>query len=221
MKTTLLKVFLLGGLAVFLTFRCSAAQTAQQVRETVRDRIEKEYPALFELYKHLHAHPELSSQEVRLQLTARSYSDEVRHQTIESIKRIARGQAIAAGLPENLLPEVSMADDSAPALHNDPELTERLARVFKAWLGEANALKRKPAMGAEDFSEFGRVDPKIPICMFWIGGVSREAYEESERTGKPLPSLHSPFWAPVPEPTIKTGVTAMTAAVLDLMQKAD
>ena len=55
--------------------------------------------------------------------------------------------------------------------------------------------------------------------MFDIGGVKPDAYQESQRTGKPLPSLHSPLWAPLPEPTLKTGVTAMTAAVLELMGK--
>ena len=74
-------------------------------------------------------------------------------------------------------------------------------------------------MGGEDFSEYGRVEPKIPICMLHVGGVSPEAISESQRTGKPLPSLHSPFWAPVPEPSIKTGVMAMTASVLELMGK--
>ena len=72
-------------------------------------------------------------------------------------------------------------------------------------------------MGGEDFSEFGRPEPRVPICMLSIGGVAPEAVEESRRTGKPLPSLHSPFWAPVPEATIKSGVTAFVGAVLELM----
>ena len=95
-------------------------------------------------------------------------------------------------------------------------LTDRLAGVFKSWFGDANVILRKPSMGGEDFAEYGRTAEKIPICMFEIGGVAPAAIDESKRTGRPLPSLHSPFWAPVPEPTIKTGVTAMCAAVLDL-----
>jgi hippurate hydrolase len=74
-------------------------------------------------------------------------------------------------------------------------------------------------MGGEDFSEYGRTADKIPICMFWLGGVHPELIKDSERTGKPLPALHSSLFAPAPEPTIKTGVTAMTAAVLELMGK--
>ena len=159
------------------------------------------------------------SDEVKLQLTVRSYTDEIRKQTLDAIKRIARGQALAAGMPENLMPEVKVRDEFTPVLFNSPPLTERLATVFKTWFGEAQVQPVKAVMGGEDFSEYGRTADKIPICMFWIGGVKRETYDEFIRTSKPLPSLHSPFWAPDPEPTIKTGITAMTAAVLELMKK--
>ena len=156
--------------------------------------------------------------EVHLQLTVRSYTDEVRRQTIEAITRIVRGQAMAAGIPEDRMPEVKLGDDFVAATFNNPELTVRITSVFKTWFGESNVVQKKPTLGGEDFSEFGRTSDKIPICMFFVGGVRPEALKESEQTGKALPSLHSPFWAPVPEPTIKTGVTAMTAAVLELMQ---
>jgi len=156
------------------------------------------------------------SDEVRLQLTVRSYTDEVRRQLLEAIKRIARAEAVAAGMPEDRLPDVKTDTEFTPAQFNDPALTERIIGVFKAWFGDANLKLRKPSMGGEDFSEFGRVPPKIPCFMFDIGGVAPEAIKESESTGKSLPSLHSALWAPVPEPTIKTGVTAMTAAVLEL-----
>jgi hippurate hydrolase len=156
--------------------------------------------------------------EVKLQLTVRSYTDEVRKQTIDAIKRIVRGQAIAAGLPEDHLPEIKISDDFTPATYNNPELTEKLAGVFKSWLGDTKAIKKKPIMGGEDFAEYGRTEHKIPICIFYVGGSKPEAVRESEQGGKPLPSLHSSLWAPVPEPTIKTGVTAMSAAVIELMK---
>ena len=157
--------------------------------------------------------------EVRLQLTVRTYKEEVRQQTLEAIKRIARGQALAAGIPEDRLPEVNVTDEITPALYNDPKLTERLVGALKGWFGETNLIQKPPSMGGEDFSEFGRTEPKVPICMMNVGGVSPAALKESQRTGKPLPSLHSPLWAPVPEPTIKAGVTTMTAFVLELLGK--
>jgi hippurate hydrolase len=157
--------------------------------------------------------------EVKLQLTVRSYTDEVRQQTLDAIKRIARGQALAAGVPEDRLPRVTISDQTFNALFNDPQLTERVARTFKSWFGEENVQLAKPTMGGEDFAEYGRTADKIPICLFWVGGVKRSVFDEVRRAGKKLPSLHSPFWAPDPEPTIKTGITAMTAAVLELVGK--
>ena len=159
------------------------------------------------------------SDEVKLQITVRSYADEVRAQLLNAIKRIARGQAIAAGLPDELLPVVNVNDDFTPATYNDPKLTQRLVGVFQNWFGETNVTALPPTMGGEDFSEYGRTEHKIPICMFDVGGVKREVFDEAKRSGKTLPSLHSPFWAPDAEPTIKTGITAMTAAVLELMRK--
>jgi hippurate hydrolase len=154
--------------------------------------------------------------EVRLQLTVRTCSDESRRRTIESIKRIARGEALAAGMPEDHLPEVKHSDSHTPALFNDPPLAERAAKVFRDCFGETNVIQRQPGMGGEDFAEYGRVSPKIPICMFSLGAANPTAVAESRRSGAALPSLHSSLWAPDPEPTLKTGVIAMSALVLEL-----
>ncbi len=103
---------------------------------------------------------------------------------------------------------------------NHPELTRRVSRAMEAILGEENVVKREPVMGGEDFGHFGRTVEKIPICIFWLGAAGRVAIEESRKEGgKPLPSLHSSIFAPIPEPTIKTGVKTMTAAALDLLGK--
>ena len=155
--------------------------------------------------------------EVKLQLTVRSFSDEVRAHTLDAIKRIARGQALSAGIPEDRLPVVKIAvTEFTPATYNDPHLVQRVRGVFDGVFGEKNVLVRRPSTGGEDFSEYGRTPDKIPICIFWLGSVEPERVAESERTGNPLPSLHSSLYRPVPEPTIKTGVMAMTAAVLEL-----
>jgi amidohydrolase len=155
--------------------------------------------------------------EVRLQLTLRSYSDDVRQQTIAAVKRIVRGEAIAAGIPDDRLPTVTLLEEYTPATYNDPATTERVVTALKGWLGEANVVKIKPVMGGEDFSEFGRTSHKIPICDLDIGAVDPRAIEESRKSGKPLPSLHSAYFAPLPDPTIKTGATAMAAAALELL----
>ena len=131
-----------------------------------------------------------------------------------------RGQALSAGIPEERLPTVTVEDrEFTPATYNNPELARRLGGVFRQQFGEQQVVTRKPVMGGEDFSEYGRTPDKIPICIFWLGSVEPERVVESERTGKPLPALHSNLYRPVPEPSIKTGVMAMTAAVLELVGK--
>lgn len=156
------------------------------------------------------------SDEVRLQLTLRSYTDEVRQQVIAAIRRICKGHAEAAGLPVELYPEIKLKDEFTQALYNDPVLTRRLADTTREWFGNDRIQIVQPTMGGEDFSEYGRTADKIPICQFWLGIVSPEQNEAAVKSGKPLPSLHSPFFRPLPEPSIKTGVTALTAAVLEL-----
>lgn len=158
--------------------------------------------------------------EVKLQLTVRSFTDEVRGHTLAAIKRIVRGQALSADIPEDRLPVVHVDErEGTPATYNNPELARRVGETFKQVFGEKRVINRKPVMLGEDFSEFSRTVDKIPICIFWLGSVEPERVVESERTGKPLPTLHSSFYRPLREPTIKTGVTAMSAAVLELVGK--
>ncbi|MDI1337017.1 MAG: amidohydrolase [Lacunisphaera sp.] len=158
--------------------------------------------------------------EVKLQLTLRSYSEPVRVHTIEAIRRICRGEAIAAGLPENLMPVITVKEDEfTPATYNDPALTRRVRGALERSLGPDNVKTIDPEMGGEDFSEFGRTTDKVPVCLFRVGAVDPAKVAESQRTGVALPSLHSSRFAPLPEPTIKTGITAVTAAALDLLAK--
>ena len=154
--------------------------------------------------------------EVRLQLTVRSYAPEVRRQIIEEIERIARGVAESAGVPADRMPTVKLAEGFTPALYNDPALTRCLAAALRQTLSEANVVVLKPEMVGEDFAAYGLADPRIPICMFRLGTSDPEAIRAGEHGG-PLPGLHSSRYAPVPGPTIRTGVTAMSTVVLDLL----
>jgi hippurate hydrolase len=154
--------------------------------------------------------------EVRLEMTTRYYSDAVRERILNSIGRIADGVAIAGGVPENLKPIVKLREaESIPPVYNTPELTGRVTAAIAGILGSENMLVADRVMGGEDFGVFGRTPEKRPSCLFWLGTVSPEQI----RSGKELPSLHSSRFAPVPEPTIKTGVRAMTAAAIDLLSK--
>jgi hippurate hydrolase len=160
------------------------------------------------------------SDEVRMGLTLRSYDDGVRQHLISAIQRITRGLGIAAGLPEEKLPEVKVSEEAAPALFNQPEMVVRLRKVFEDTLGQENVVIRDPVMGAEDFAEYGRTKEKVPICLFWLGSVEAGRVAAARAAGEMLPSLHSPLYAPDPEPTIRTGIRAMTAAVIEMLDPA-
>jgi amidohydrolase len=159
--------------------------------------------------------------EVKMQLTVRTYKAEVRERVLAAIERIAKGCATAAGLPADKMPTVNvLRDHFAPAMYNNPELTKRLVAVWKKTFGDPNVEMVDPTMGGEDFSEYSLLpEHSIPAVNFHVGAVEPAKLAESKKPGAaPLPTLHSSKFAPVPEPTIRTGVAAMTAAVLDLMK---
>lgn len=156
------------------------------------------------------------SDEAHLKITVRSYSDEVRETLLEGIEQIAKGQAAAFGAPE---PVIRIDNDYTPATYNDPALSERVGASMSAALGAENVKTLSPVMGGEDFSQYGRTDADIPSVLFWVGAVEPETYAKSQTGSLPLPSLHSPFFAPDAEATIATGVKAMTAAAMDILKK--
>jgi len=160
------------------------------------------------------------SDEVKMQLTVRTYKKEVRDLVLGAIDRIAKGCATAAGLPSDKMPDVHVRQDEfTPATYNNPELTKRVTSAMKAAIGDANVIAKPPTMGGEDFSEFSLPDHSIPAFMFNVGAVDPAKAAASKKTATSLPSLHSSKFLPVAEPTIRTGMIAMTSAVLDLMKK--
>lgn len=156
--------------------------------------------------------------DVHLQLTVRTYKQEVRKKILASIERITKGVALAAGVPTELEPIVKVSE-SGTATYNDPALTARLAGVFEKALGAGNVVRIEPIMGSEDVGYLSLEGHHIPLCFFRIGATAPEKILRSKQTGIPVPGPHSSLFAPLPEPTIKTGVKAMTSAVLELMKK--
>ena len=160
------------------------------------------------------------SDQVKMQLTVRSYKAEARARALAAIARIAKGCAMAAGLPEDRMPEVNiLQEEGVGATYNNPELTKRMAVVLKAAIGSENVVTKDPTMGAEDFSEYSLPDHSIPAFMFNVGAVDPAKIAESKKTGVSLPSLHSSKFLPVADATIRTGLIGMTSEVLDLMKK--
>lgn len=154
--------------------------------------------------------------EVMLGLTLRTYSSAVRDQILADLRRTANGLAEAYGIPADRMPSVEVTE-STPATLCDPALAERLRAAATAVLGKDHVLEARAVMGSEDVGLFS-LDGKIPAVMYWLGAADANKLEESLKSGVPLPSLHSALFAPVYEPAIKTGVTAMTAMALDLLK---
>ena len=155
---------------------------------------------------------------VDLQLTVRSYSDSVRLQLLNGIERIAHNQARALGFDEALLPVVTVKQEYTPALWNDPALVARTVAAFEQALGAEQVQAVDKVMGGEDFARYGRTKPRIPGFMFRLGTVSPQRYAQVQAGELELPSLHSPFFYPDAELTLTTGVSAMTAAALELLR---
>ncbi len=159
------------------------------------------------------------SDHAHLKLTVRSYSDEVRKTLLDGIKRIAKNEARAFGVPDNLLPVVTMEKNYTPSTYNDPALVKRVIGAIKAEIGADRVVETPPVMGGEDFAQYGRTADKIPGFLFWAGAVNPQVYADAKARGKTLPSLHSPFFAPDPQLTITTATEAMSAAALNLLGK--
>ncbi len=158
--------------------------------------------------------------EVKMQLTVRTYKPEVRQRVISAIEQMAKGCATAAGLPPDKMPEVNVLHaEHVNAVYNNPELTKRVKATLKSAIGDENVVDKDPTMAGDDFSEFSLPDHSIPACMFNVGAVDPAKAAEAKKTGASLPSLHSSKFLPLPEPTIRVGIIGMTSAVLDLMKK--
>lgn len=157
--------------------------------------------------------------EAKLQITVRSYTPEVRAHLLDGIARIAKGEGIAAGLPEDKLPVVTLQDQRTPATFNTHDVTTHMVDLFRDRFGVERVKLIKPQMGGEDFSEFYLADKSIQSMLFWVGGVSPEKWKAAGGDVTKLPSIHSPFWAPDADAVISTAVEAMTAAALDVLKK--
>ncbi|HXS98275.1 MAG TPA: amidohydrolase [Candidatus Limnocylindrales bacterium] len=142
--------------------------------------------------------------EVTLGLTVRAFNEDVRENILSSLKRMANGVAMSAGMPEDRYPTMRIYE-STPITYNDPKLTERLKATFASTLGTTNVIDARPVMVSEDFGQLG-LQRQIPVTLFMLGASSTA-------------SLHSSKFYPKMDPALKTGITAEVSAILDLLRK--
>jgi len=153
--------------------------------------------------------------EVKLQITLRTFNPEVRQLLLSGIERVAKAEAAGARAPKEPVVKVSESQDLT---YNDPALTRRLAAALAKQLWAENVLEKRPEMVAEDFGEFGKA-AGVPSVQLRVGAVEPSKYEAAMKAGTPLPSLHSSGFAPDRERTIKAAATVLTLSALDLLAK--
>jgi amidohydrolase len=158
--------------------------------------------------------------EVKLELTCRAFSDHARQVILDGTRHTAQGVAISAGVPEDLFPIVTVLDDeSTPVMYNNLALTARVRAALVQALGQKDVFDEPPLMGSEDFGIFGLSGHKIPTVMFRLGAMETTKFAAAEAAGAVLPGPHNSHFQPDPEPTLRTGVIAMTSVAISLLQE--
>lgn len=156
-----------------------------------------------------------------LQVTVRSYTDEVRDALLAGIERIAHGEAQAYGLTEAEYPRVEIADPYTPSTYNEPALAERAGAAMQAHFGDGVVSETDPVMGGEDFSQFHRTEHNVPTFMFWVGGTTEDRLQSFRDRGESPPSNHSPFFAPDdPKTSITQGAEGLATIAMELFAES-
>jgi hippurate hydrolase len=150
--------------------------------------------------------------DVKLQLTVRSYTDAVRQQLLTAIERVVNGEAAAAGAEKR--PTVTRTE-GVRAVYNDPATTARVIGALESVLGKGNVIVGRPNMASDDFAEYAHAG--VPSMMLNLGAVNPARFESAGKSGETLPSPHSSLFAPDEEPSLKTGILVETTAVLELL----
>lgn len=160
--------------------------------------------------------------QVRMELTTRAFTDKSREIVLDGIRNTARGVAVAAGVPDDQAPIVTvLEDESTPVTYNDPALAARVKAALTAALGAKNVFDQQALMGSEDFGILGdNPGPdghRIPSVIFWLGAMDPTRFAEAAAAGKLLPGPHTSHFQPDPEPTLRTGVLSMTSVAISLL----
>ena len=157
--------------------------------------------------------------EVKMKLSTRAFSADARQIILDGIRRTAQGVALAAGVPDDRAPIVKvLEDESVPFTYNDPALAARVKATLAKALGPQNVFDAAPVTAGEDFGILGLDGHKIPTVIFWLGAMDPAKFAAAKAAGKLLPGMHNSRFEPLPEPTLRTGVTAMTSIAIALLQ---
>jgi hippurate hydrolase len=156
--------------------------------------------------------------EVKLELTTRSFSDKSRQTIIDGLTQMAAGLTTSFGLPADKAAKVTVLDnESTPVLYNDPKFMAAAAATLTKAFPSGDVVEQQRVMGSEDVGVFG-LDRKIPVAFFWLGAMDPTKYAAAVAAGKPLPGPHTSKFEPVPEPTLAVGVKALSTVALSVLK---
>lgn len=137
-------------------------------------------------------------------LNIRSLDPDTRETVLAAARRIIKGEAATSGAPEPTIEEIS----TFPRNYNDPEETAAAVAAMQQEFGEDAVIEAPPAMGSEDFgilaSSIG-----VPSVLWMFGGHSQERLDSGQ-----VPVNHSPYFAPVLEPTLTSGLRAVLSVLM-------
>lgn len=197
-----------------------AARTIMALQTAVSREINPVLPAVITVGSiHGGTRPNIIPSEVTMQLTLRFFDDAVYRQIQDALYRIPRGIAISAGVAEEKMPLVEIAEQFTPPVANNPALVESAVKSMSGILGEKNLISVNPATVGEDFGRYGRTEENIPITLMWLGAVNNDLWNRSIKEEFTLPALHNEAFLPDYRPTLTTGVKAMTRTMIDLFNK--
>ena len=198
-----------------------ASRIVTALQTLVSREIDPQDPAVVTVGSfHSGAKHNIISDEAKMLLTVRSYTDETRRILLDGIRRIVRGEAIAAGMPEDRMPNVTVREgEYTPATINTEAFTTSTAALLTQRFGADRVVRTKPVMGGEDFGRYHLADKSIESLIFWVGGVPKAQWDKAGGDPAKLPSLHSPFWAPEAETVISTATEALVTAALGVLGK--
>ncbi len=194
-----------------------SAQVITALQTIVSRRINPKDPSVITVGSiHAGSKHNIIPDSAKLQITVRSYTDEVRKTLLDGIRQVTVNTCRALGAEKD--PDVQVRDaEFTPATFNDPALAAAGAEVLRKVIGADRVLHQDAVMGGEDFSEYARA-LHVPSFLFWLGSVPQERFDASKREGgQPLPSIHSSKYYPDPQPTAETGVKCMTSLALSLL----
>ncbi len=157
--------------------------------------------------------------EVKLELTVRTFSPKSRQIVLDGLRQMAIGIATSAGLPPEKMPTVTVVEnESTPEMYNNPEMSARVKAILVKAMGAENVVDTPAIMPSEDVGVFALPGYQIPTVYFALGAADPDELAAARAAGKQLPGAHTSKFLPKPEPTIATGIKSLTAVAMGLLQ---